>query len=299
MTTQRNSYHTNFKLAVKHNLIDREIIQQLPKTTLNRFKNSDYSSIIGTDTTHFLNTNEDLIKDLAQSKILIKHLESIIKIKRTIIKIKTSVINEVQKMKETIDVITHTKDIIGFDKALSYFNIKPSTFYSWLNQITYPCHDSFIGKCIKRWPNQIAVSQVNKIKELCYDNQFTGWPLASIYYFAKQNKEITMSLHSFYKYAKLLNLSKRRIKKPPYKTGIRATKPNEIWHADVTIFKTENNVKHYIYILMDNFSRKILSYAISTQMSAKIRLQTIEEAYIKTRKEIKEDIDTPILFICL
>jgi len=65
MTKQRKTYNTNFKLAAKHNLIDKEIIQQLPKTTLSRFKNSDYSSIIGSDTTHFLNTNEDLIKDLA------------------------------------------------------------------------------------------------------------------------------------------------------------------------------------------------------------------------------------------
>jgi hypothetical protein len=193
MTIQRKSYHTNFKLAVKYNLIDNDKIQGIPKTTLYRFKNSDYSSVIGNSTTKFLDSHEEIIKDIAQSKLFIQHLKAIIEIKKTIINTKTSITNELQKIKVTVYTIIKTKDIIGFKKALSHFNIKPSTFYSWLHQITYPCHDSFIGKCIKRWPNQIAISVINKIKNLCHNKEFTGWPLASTYYFAKRNKETLRS----------------------------------------------------------------------------------------------------------
>jgi putative transposase len=46
---------------------------------------------------------------------------------------------------------------------------------------------------------------------------------------------------------------------------------------------------------MDNFSRKILSYAISTENSMHITRNTIEEAYNKTRRNTTEEIDTKLI----
>jgi putative transposase len=60
--------------------------------------------------------------------------------------------------------------------------------------------------------------------------------------------------------------------------GIRAERPNKIWHADITRFVTADNVAHYIYLVVDNFSRKILSWYISDKVSALIRRETIGEA---------------------
>jgi putative transposase len=43
--------------------------------------------------------------------------------------------------------------------------------------------------------------------------------------------------------------------------------------------KTKDNIKHYVYLLMDNFSTFILSWRIEPQVSGKIRMETIREAY--------------------
>lgn len=66
-------------------------------------------------------------------------------------------------------------------------------------------------------------------------------------------------------------------KKPSY-TPIIASKVNEIWHADITVFKTLDGVRHYIYTVMDNYSRFIHAWRIETVVSAEIRLDTIKEA---------------------
>ncbi len=77
----------------------------------------------------------------------------------------------------------------------------------------------------------------------------------------------------------MLNIrqTRRKGKKTPY-NPIIASKVNEIWHADITVFKTLDGVRHYIYTVMDNFSRYILSWRIETVVSADIRLETIKEA---------------------
>jgi len=54
---------------------------------------------------------------------------------------------------------------------------------------------------------------------------------------------------------------------------------NQLWHADITIVKTKDNIKHYVYLLMDNFSKFILSWRIEPYVSGKVRMETIREAY--------------------
>jgi len=143
------------------------------------------------------------------------------------------------------------------------------------------CLASPIGLCVKTHPLQITKIELNKLKN--YFNKFINinWPLNSLYFYGLRNKYITFSLSTFYKYAKLSgffkNTPKNRHKN--HCAGLRAEKINQYWHADVTIFKPVDNTKIYIYLIIDNFSRYILSWRASLELSAKIRFETITEAY--------------------
>jgi len=39
------------------------------------------------------------------------------------------------------------------------------------------------------------------------------------------------------------------------KQGVRASKPNEYWHVDVTIIRLINGTRLYLHAVIDNFSR--------------------------------------------
>jgi len=62
---------------------------------------------------------------------------------------------------------------------------------------------------------------------------------------------------------------------------IRANAPNRIWHTDITVVKALNNKKYYVYFVIDNFSRKILSYAVRETVSGLVTKGVLEEAYQK------------------
>jgi len=49
-------------------------------------------------------------------------------------------------------------------------------------------------------------------------------------------------------------------------------------------------MKYYVYLLMDNYSRFILNYQVSDRVSAKIRLESIRQAYEKYIRNPFEDV---------
>jgi transposase InsO family protein len=44
------------------------------------------------------------------------------------------------------------------------------------------------------------------------------------------------------------------------KIGIRASKPNQIWHIDTTVIRLLDGSRAYLHAVIDNFSRRILAW---------------------------------------
>jgi putative transposase len=78
--------------------------------------------------------------------------------------------------------------------------------------------------------------------------------------------------------------------------GIRANKPNQIWHADITIVKTLDGVKQYVHLVIDNFSRKVLAHSIQNAVSGLATIKTIEEA-IRNAIEVSIDLSNVLLIV--
>lgn len=287
----RRQYHTSIKLSCRLGLLSGDILKLIPSSTVHRFKNTDYSKMFGIEIAEYLENNERLIKELLECRTALLVSKGIIEIKDTMIRIRELSLSAFQRIKRIVSVIIEVKDSIGFDAALNHFNISRSTFHSWAFQVKHTCYDSYIGKCVRRWPNQLSVSAVKMMKDIFENNQFKGWPVVSIAHYAKRTGLLNISVNTWYKYAKLMNISF----KPPLcmkkrKVGIRAYYPHQYWHADVTLFRTMDNVRAYIYLVVDNFSRAILSWRVSLKLSAETRLDTIKEAYEKHSDYTTDDI---------
>ena len=60
--------------------------------------------------------------------------------------------------------------------------------------------------------------------------------------------------------------------------GIRANKPNEIWHMDVTVIRLLNGTKLYLYGVIDNFSRRLLAWKLEEKLSPVTTCVVLAEA---------------------
>lgn len=62
------------------------------------------------------------------------------------------------------------------------------------------------------------------------------------------------------------------------KQQFQTSRPNEIWVSDVTYFKTQYN-SYYICVILDLYSRKIISYRIALNNSTQLVKSTFKAAY--------------------
>jgi putative transposase len=69
-----------------------------------------------------------------------------------------------------------------------------------------------------------------------------------------------------------------RIYPPKPKVGIRATKPNEIWHIDTSIVRLLDGSRAYLHAIIDNFSRKILAWQVNATFKTSVTAELLEEA---------------------
>jgi transposase InsO family protein len=60
--------------------------------------------------------------------------------------------------------------------------------------------------------------------------------------------------------------------------GIRATKPNDLWHIDVTIIRLLDGTKVYLHAVIDNFSRRILSWKAAHKLDPTTTCTVLHEA---------------------
>jgi putative transposase len=209
--------------------------------------------------------------DLYTNVTTVFHLviESVKPLKKALLPFKAQLLKAIDLLKERI----------GLRNALKLFGISFSRYYAWAGERF--CPFSLAGRCRQRHPLQIAIGQVVAIKEVLLDPAIKKWPLVSAFFHGLRQERISCSINTFYKYAKLMGFS-RRVPGHRHKNhavGIRAERPNQIWHADITVYRAADNVKIFIYFVMDNFSRMILSWKASLECSSKVRAETILEAY--------------------
>ena len=56
---------------------------------------------------------------------------------------------------------------------------------------------------------------------------------------------------------------RQRVHPAAPKTGIRAARPNEIWHVDTSVVRLLDGSRVYLHAVIDNFSRRILAWKVA------------------------------------
>lgn len=299
-----NRYSTALKARIKSGLIPREfqpIVDCISPSTIYSIKKNSYNNILGlglneTDAAQF----EEVATELAKSQRLVKTLAACLKIKSCLIeiarKIKKQKITTREKKTKLIRTIESLKKHLPLDKLLTLAGISFSTFYNWTKELAHQCHDSAIKLCLRQFPTQITKSELKRIRLIMEDRRYINWPLISLYWQAHRHLGLNISLSTFYKYVNILGY--KRIKpghrRKRHLTGLRALYPNQYWHVDVTQFKSADNITNYIYLLIDNYSRRILAWRISLKLAAQTTKEMLMEAY---NRYIRPDI--PALEISL
>lgn len=282
--SKRRKIHTNIKFLLFVNALPTEYKIALSRSQQSRYKNSfninDYfGNELSTIEQRIITQIQQLNNHETDRKILSAYLRMATVFRACFSgtkKYKSVLKNNHEKF---VSVLRDFKDVLSVSQFSRLLKVDKSTIYNWIREVRVKCTDSIIHLCRKQHPNQLLSAEIDQMKVLLSDETRNNWPLVSLYYFAMNSKLVSMSLSTWYKYVLLLDIKRARPKSlKHYGASIVGHYPNHYWHADVTLFRTQDRVLHYIYLVIDNYSRKILSWAIETKLSGKIRMNTFREA---------------------
>lgn len=287
-----NSYHSGIKtcyaLGIQHQTLPDSFTNSIPRSTSQNWKELNPEKFVGSEFASQIET------DLEQVKLILD--ERLRKIKTAFFsfcRLYISIIEFIDKKNLKKIILQNRETVIDlidnlpveFDRNLvcKFLQITPHQFKIWKSNRSFRCKFSLIGYCFRRFPSQISQKEINKLKSLMSRKRFEFWSISSVWGYAIKKGHISMSRTSWYRYCFRLEISKEREtqKKVRKRISVRASKPNQIWHMDVTEFITTDNIKFYIHTVLDNFSRKVLAYTISRDKTAKTRLISFKEAIKK------------------
>lgn len=286
-----NPYHVkrrSWDTSVKHyyrlglgDSIPAEIKQIIPSSNISRWKNESNDKYTGCQVAEYINQELELIKRIGQNrktKNILNSYFKLIDILHDILKPITSFKRSLYNNKEVlVNTIENLKPHIPVEKSLRIFNISRSSYQNYKTLVLNKCNNSYFQWCLNSYPQQLLNKEIAIIKKYLEMEGYQFWSKSSIYFKAVRDKNISCSLSTWYKYCKLFGYGNRHLRSKKNYSSLVSKKPNQIWCADVTIFKTNDGIKHHIHFLMDHYSKKILGYKIepnSSGITIKMLLQT-------------------------
>jgi transposase InsO family protein len=280
----RRKISTTIKFLVNVNALPAAYKQQLHASQISRYKNHfNIQEYVGHDLVNLSDEVISALRKINEHKIERKIIYGFLRLTAVLRKAFNSAkqFHKVlsQSKDQIVEAVQRLNPAVPVAKCAKLIGICSSTLRNWITAVRVRCSGSLINICRKVHPNQLLAGEVYTIHGLLKSEHMKYWPLISVYYYALHNKIVSMSLSTWYKYARLLNITRlvpKSIKH--YGQSIRATAPNQYWHADVTLFRSQDRVLNYIYLVVDNFSKMVLSWAVSTKLCAQIRANTFRSA---------------------
>ena len=261
----------------------RDRIALIPSSNISRWKNETDDKYHFCELNRIVKEELEFIKRFNSSSRIKKINQSYFKLADTFHEVISNIKgikNVVKQQKEcVVNSIEKVKGYIPIEKALKVFNISRSTFEHYKSIIIHKCDASYFKWCVRRFLGQLLPKEILTIKKYMTDSRYQHWSKASIYLKALRDELLKCGISSFYKYCRLLGFKNkpRKPKSDGYSPTV-TTKPNQLWCADVTIIKTQDNIKHYLHLLMDHYSKLILGYRLVNSPSGAITKELLENA---------------------
>jgi transposase InsO family protein len=179
------------------------------------------------------------------------------------------------------NIVTAIQACLKFHKlsiCLQAIGLSKSTYRRWASETSFCKRTKSL--CERRKSNELTEDEIKTMKHWVTARKYAHISIASLQLLAQRCGELFCSIDTWYKYIRCFEWSRPWVKKniACHKTGIRALKPNELWHIDVTVVNVRPGYKLYIQVIIDNFSRFVLAWRVTESIGAQETIEVLRLA---------------------
>jgi transposase InsO family protein len=160
-------------------------------------------------------------------------------------------------------VIDQARSAISLRAVLRVIGLSPSRYHHWKRENL--CARGDRSSCPRLSPQQLTAAEVEAIRDLATSQEYRHVPTGTLAILAQRLGRVFASPSTWYRLIRdyQWRRPRQRIHPAKPKIGIRASRPNEIWHIDTTLIRLLDGSRAYLHAVIDNFSRRILAWKVS------------------------------------
>ncbi len=160
--------------------------------------------------------------------------------------------------------IDRSQGVLGLARALRLVRLSPSRL-SARRRAAQACELEDASSCPHASPQRLTPKEVAEIRGMVTSPAFRHVPTGKLAVLAQRLGRIFASATTWQRLVRERGWRRPRLRVHPEKPiqGIRASKPDEIWHIDTTVIRLLDGTRVYLHAVIDNFSRRILSWRLT------------------------------------
>lgn len=157
--------------------------------------------------------------------------------------------------------------VLPLHVALRVVGLRPARYHAW-SRIDEPCKLDDRRSCPKTRPTRLTPAEVRAMHQMVTGLDFRHLSVRALALHAQRVGRVFAAPGTWLRQIREHGWlrPRRRVHPPKPKDGVRATRPNELWHIDVTIIRLLDGTRLYLHGVIDNYSRKLLAWQLTTKL---------------------------------
>ena len=183
------------------------------------------------------------------------------------------------KKAQLLRAVERSRSCLRLRAVLHLLRVSPARYYAW-KRSQEDCDLDDGSSCPKSSPHRLTPEEIGTIREMVRSPDHRHVPTGTLAVLAQRLGKVFASATTWYRLVRERGWRRPRQRVHPEKprVGIRASKPNEIWHIDTTVIRLLDGTRAYLQAVIDNFSRKILAWKVSDRLEPRNTVSVLLEA---------------------
>jgi len=261
--------------------VDHAIRNGVPRSTARGWLKSVPSDVVTADV--FEASAYDLEREVIVLRQRVEQLSALLRLLVVLVKACRASLRERRvpdggRKITLLRAIERSRSAIPVRTALRVLGLSESRYHSWERE--EECELDDVDSCPRSTPGRLTRDELATIEEMVTSDEYRHVPTGTLALLAQRLGKVFASASTWYRLVRLHKWRRlrRRVHPQKPKVGIRATRPNEIWHVDTTLIRLLDGTRAYLYAVIDNFSRRVLAWKVSATFDAAATAELLLDA---------------------
>jgi len=179
---------------------------------------------------------------------------------------------------QLLRAIERSRSHLPLRTVLRVIGVSHGRYHDWIRDDRCALDDR--SSCPRNSPQQLTLNEVNTIRDMVTSEEYRHVSTGVLAILAQRLGKVFASPSTWYRLVRDHNWRRPRQRVHPAKpkVGIRASRPNEIWHVDTTLIRLLDGSRAYLHAIVDNFSRRILAWNVAGTFHPGVTAQLLLDA---------------------